>query len=127
MGGDELPHEHDRIANPYCPRNANGGPDAYVIVMVLRGGMENPQITHKIGLTVRRHDAAQRGPHLHNLDGLTHFEGPLKPAIFHKTLASGCGFHENVRTKAARIELRIYAYQRAQVGERAARQDVNAR
>ena len=57
-----LPHEHDRIADPYFPRSANGRPDAYVIVMVLRGGTENPQITHEIGLTVSRHDAAQRRP-----------------------------------------------------------------
>ena len=101
MGGDSLPHEHDRIANPYCPRSANGGPDAYVSVMVLRGGTENPQITHEIGLTVRRHDAAQRGPHLHKLDALTHFECPLKPAIFRKTLAPGCGFHKRLFSLAS--------------------------
>jgi len=82
MGGDSLPHEHDRIANPYCPRSADGGPDTYVIVMVLRGGSENPQIPIEIGLTARRHDAAQRRQHLYKLDALTHFEGPFKPAIF---------------------------------------------
>ena len=75
-----LPHEHDRIANSYCPRSANGPPNADVIVMVLSGGMENPQITPEIGLTVRRHDAAQRWPHLHNLDALSHFGSwPISP------------------------------------------------
>ena len=122
-----LPHEHDRIANSYCPRNANGPPNADVIVMVLCSGTENPQITPEIGLTVRRHDAAQRWPHLHNLDALTHFEAPLKPAILQKTLISRCGFDDNVRAKATRIELCICADQRAQVGERATRQDVHAR
>lgn len=53
-----LPHKHDGIADPYCPRSPNGCPDTHVIVMVLRGGAENPQITHEIGLTVRRHNAA---------------------------------------------------------------------
>ena len=81
-----------------------------MIVMVLCGGTENPQITPKIGLTVRRHDAAQRWPQLHNLDALTHFEAPLKPAILQKTLDPRVGFDENIRAKAARIELRICAY-----------------
>jgi hypothetical protein len=106
-----LPHEYHRIAYSYCPRSANGGPNAYVIVMVLGGGMENPQITHEIGLTVRCHDTAQRRPHLHDPNALTDFEGPLQPVILQKTLASGCGVHENVRAKAPRIELRIGAYQ----------------
>src|SRR2546430_6001128 len=89
-----LPHKHDRVANLYCARSANGPPDTDVIVMVLRGGTENPQITHKIALRVRRHDAAQRRPHLHNLDACTHFERPLQPVILQKTLHSWCSFDE---------------------------------
>ena len=102
-----LLHEHDRIANPYCPRSANGRKDANVIVMVLSGGPENPQITHEIGLLVRRHDAAQRRSHLHDSDALSHFEGPLQPVILQKTFDPWCSFDENVRAKAAGIELSI--------------------
>ena len=120
-----LPHEHDRIAHAYYPRRANGCPYAYVIVMVLCGGPENPQITPQIGLRVRRHDAAQRRSHLHDPDALPHLKGPLQPVILHKTLDSRVGFDENIRAKAAGIELRIRTNQRTEMGERPACHDVH--
>ena len=95
--------------------------------MVLSGGPENPQITPETGLLVRRHDAAQRGPHLHELHALSHFEGPLQASSSSiKPSTPGAVSTKNVRAKAARIKLSICADQRAEVGERATRQDVNA-
>jgi hypothetical protein len=62
LAEERLLHQHDRIADPHCPRNVDGSKDAHVIVVVLRGGTENPQIAHELGLPVGRHDAAQRRP-----------------------------------------------------------------
>ncbi len=53
-----LPHQHHRIADPHFPRNADGSKDADVILMVICGSTENPQIAPEIGLPVGRHDAA---------------------------------------------------------------------
>src|SRR5256885_12846478 len=122
----QLLHQHDRIADPYCPWSVDCSKDANVIVMVLRGGTENAQIAHEIALTVGSHDAAQRWPHPHDPDAPTYFEDPLKPVILEKTLFPRCGFDDNVRAKAARIKLCIVACQRAQVGESATCQHVNA-
>src|SRR5262245_4358957 len=102
-----LLHQHDRIADPYCPRSADCSNDADVIVMVLHGGTENPHIAHEIGLTVGSHDAAQCRPQLHDPDVSTHFERSRKPIILEKTLFPRCSFDDNVRAKAARIKLRI--------------------
>src|SRR4029453_33545 len=115
-----LLHQHHRVAHLDGARSANGPPDPDVIVRVVRGGPENPQITPQLGLRVRRHDAAQRRPQLHHPDVLTHFEGSLQPVTLYKALNPWCGFDDNVWAKAAGIELRIGADQRAQMGERAA-------
>ena len=100
-----LPHEHNRIADSHCPRNADGSKDAYLIVMVMRGGPENAHIAHEIGLTVGRHDAAQRRPQPHDPDAPTDLECPLQPAILEKTLDPSCGFDDHVGAKAAWIKL----------------------
>jgi hypothetical protein len=71
--------------------------------MVLHGGPENPQIAHEIGLTVGRHDAAQRRTHADDPDAPTHLKCPLKPAVLEKTLDPRCGVDDNVRAKAAGI------------------------
>ena len=57
-----LLHQHDRIADPHCPWSVDYRKDANVIMMVLRGGTENPHIAHELGLTVGGHNAAQRWP-----------------------------------------------------------------
>ena len=114
-----LSYEHHRVAHLYGARSANGPPDTDMILMVLHGGPENPQITHQIRLLVRRHDAAQRRPHVHNPNALTHFKRPLQPVILQKPLNPWGGFDNKVRAKATGIELRIGADQRAQMGERA--------
>ena len=98
-----------------------------MIVVVLGDSTENPQVAPEIGLLVRRHDAAQRRSQLHDPDAPTHFEGPLQPAILDETLYPRCGLDDNVRAKAAGIDLRVWAGECAQVGERPTRQDVNAR
>jgi hypothetical protein len=121
-----LSHEHHRIADPHYPWSADRRPDANLIVMVLHGSRENPQITLEVGLTAGRHDAAERRPRLYDLNAPTHLKSPLKPVILEKILHPRCGCDDNVRTKAARIQLGSVAGQRAQVGERATRQHVNA-
>src|SRR4029434_1310616 len=51
-----LSYEHHRVAHLYGARSANGPPDTDMILMVLHGGPENPQITHQIRLRLRPSD-----------------------------------------------------------------------
>src|SRR5438093_10902145 len=123
-GQGRLRHEHDRIVEPHLAWSPDGSEDADVTLMMLRSDTKNAPITLEIGLRVRRHDATECRTHPDDPHGLTHLECSLEPVVLDETLYPRSGLHDDVRAKAARIEIGILADQLAHVGERAAGQHV---
>src|SRR5713101_4654986 len=93
--------------------------------MMLCGCAQNPQVTRKVALPMRRHYAAQRLPHPYYCDAVSHCERSIEPFILDESLDTVLGIDVDIRTETAWIDLRVIANQRSHVPQRAAREDMN--
>src|SRR5262245_61331426 len=107
----ELPnrsgHEHDGITDPHVSCCADGWKDTDVTPMMLLSSTRDSPVAGHIELSVRSHDATKAGTHRRDPDVAADLERSSAPPVLDEPGLVGCGLDDDVRAKAAGIELSI--------------------
>src|SRR5437899_5591351 len=92
--------------------------------MVLPCRAQNRRVMTQFGLRMDRHRTANRWSHPDDAHSGTNFEHTAEPTVLDKTVSLVAGIDVDIRTEAARVEIRL-GPQSPQIRERSAGNDVD--